>query len=113
MNGVGFETLARTPVPNLPTNYRPPPPPPPHPPRLTEAIDTAAEEFQLKCGPFLSAKTPSNTTQAFFFLSTTLILYVCIIQRILERYNFTNHLNFIIIQINKEVKLAKAVSAAN
>ena len=31
MNGVGFEILARTPVPKLPLSYRPPPPP--HPPR--------------------------------------------------------------------------------
>ena len=29
MNGVGFEILARTPVPKLPLSYRPPPPPPP------------------------------------------------------------------------------------
>ena len=32
MNGVGFEILARTPVPKLPLSYRPPPPPP-HPPQ--------------------------------------------------------------------------------
>ena len=34
MNGVGFEILARTPVPKLPISYPPPPlpPPPPHPP---------------------------------------------------------------------------------
>ena len=29
MNGVGFEILARTPVPKLPLSYPPPPPPPP------------------------------------------------------------------------------------
>ena len=29
MNGVGFEILARTPVPKLPLSYHPPPPPPP------------------------------------------------------------------------------------
>ena len=29
MNGVGFEILARTPVPKLPLSYTPPPPPPP------------------------------------------------------------------------------------
>ena len=28
MNGVGFEILARTPVPKLPLSYPPPPPPP-------------------------------------------------------------------------------------
>ena len=37
MNGVGFEILARTPVPKLPLSYRPPlpphPPPPTHPPQ--------------------------------------------------------------------------------
>ena len=35
MNGVGFEILARTPVPKLTLSYippRPPPPPPPPPP---------------------------------------------------------------------------------
>ena len=34
MNGVGFELLARTPVPKLPLSYPPPlaPPPPPPPP---------------------------------------------------------------------------------
>ena len=29
MNGVGFEIVARTPVPKLPLSYPPPPPPPP------------------------------------------------------------------------------------
>ena len=34
MNGVGFEILARPPVPKLPLSYPPhPPPPPPLPPR--------------------------------------------------------------------------------
>ena len=34
MNGVGFEIVARTRVPQLPLSYPfPPPPPPPHPPR--------------------------------------------------------------------------------
>ena len=32
MNGVGFEILARTPVPKLPLSYPPPTPPPPPPP---------------------------------------------------------------------------------
>ena len=32
MNGVGFEILARTPVPKLPLSYPPPPPPPAPPP---------------------------------------------------------------------------------
>ena len=32
MNGVGFEILARTPVPKLPLSYPPPPPPPTPPP---------------------------------------------------------------------------------
>ena len=32
MNGVGFEILARTPIPKLPLSY-PPPPPRPHPRR--------------------------------------------------------------------------------
>ena len=36
MNGVGFEILARTPVPNLPLSYPSPTPPPPHP-RLQKA----------------------------------------------------------------------------
>ena len=34
MNGVGFEILARTPVPKLPLSYRPPPPPTPPFPRI-------------------------------------------------------------------------------
>ena len=33
MNGVGFEILTRTSVPQLSPSYRPPPPPPAPPPR--------------------------------------------------------------------------------
>ena len=37
MNGVGFEILARTPIPKLPLSYLPPPPPPP--PRATGSLE--------------------------------------------------------------------------
>ena len=41
MNGVGFEILARTPVPKLPTSFPPThPPPPPPPPRAAASILT-------------------------------------------------------------------------
>ena len=38
MNGVGFEILARTPIPKLPLSY-PPPPPPPRDSVITNSVD--------------------------------------------------------------------------
>ena len=43
MNGVGFEILARTPVPKLPLSY--PPPPPPHPPPVPPPTPSSCWTF--------------------------------------------------------------------
>ena len=45
MNGVGFEILARTPVPKLPLSYLPPPPPPPTPEIRSMAVQFSFQIF--------------------------------------------------------------------
>ena len=60
MNGVGFEILARTPVPKLPLSFPPPPPPLPHlPPTLP---------LELKSGH-------SERCEAVFFKNFSVTIY--------------------------------------
>ena len=47
INGVGFEILARTPVPLLPLSYPPSPPPPPRPPPPPDASYQVSRQMAL------------------------------------------------------------------
>ena len=59
MNGVGFEILARTPVPHLPPSYPPPPPPP----RVVPLL-----QFFVVCAPVISYVAAFLSLYVFFSL---------------------------------------------
>ena len=72
MNGVGFEILARTPVPKLPLSYRPPTrpaptPPPPHPPPPPPPPQELKSRHSERCEAVFFKNFSVTIYRPFFF----------------------------------------------
>ena len=87
MNGVGFEILARTPVPKLPLSY--PPPPPTHTHRDTGANSEGVGGFRVAVGNG-SVEYPSATKFHFHekFWVQLLNLRYCLYPKYSHAFNF-------------------------
>ena len=79
MNGVGFEILARTPVPKLPLSYRPTPPPP-LPPRTPPQELKSRHSERCEAVFFknfsVTIYRPSFFSFSFFFFFFLNLIYV-------------------------------------